>query len=161
MPVTVLTPQNAFVYRPRNLLISYISGVAATAICVAVGFICISKASSAAFSTSFSTIMRTTRNPELDRLVPPAETSGAEPLSKALAAIKLRIVRRKIPLSQDEGYTEVDVDNQTTGGLDWSCFAIPEEAHDLESAPSSKMSRVAKRPASEIDIDSLLMPDEV
>lgn len=99
VPVTVLTPQNAFVYRPRNLLISYISGVAATTVCVAVGFACISKASSEAFGTSFSTILRTTRNPELDGLVPAAETSGAEPLSKGLAAIKLRLVRGKKPLA--------------------------------------------------------------
>lgn len=160
MPVTVLTPQNGFVYRPRNFLISYISGVTATAICVAIGFICISKSSSAAFSTSFSTIMRTTRNPELDRLVPPAETSGAEPLSKGLAAIKLRLVRGKLPLSQHESYMGRVVDVQATGGLNRSCFAIPEEAPDLESAPSSKMSRTAEATASENDIDSLLMRDE-
>lgn len=85
VPVTVLTPQNAFVYRPRDLLISYISGVTATAVCVVVGFACISKASSEAFGTSFSTILRTTRNPQLDNLVSPAETSGSEPLSKPLA----------------------------------------------------------------------------
>lgn len=48
---------------------------------------------------------------------------------------------------------EGDVDIQTTGGLDWSCFAIPEETHDLESAPSSKTNRAT-------DIDSLLMQDE-
>ncbi|KAG6361328.1 hypothetical protein INS49_009553 [Diaporthe citri] len=160
VPVAVLTPQNAFVYRPRNLLISYISGVTATAICVLVGFVCISKASSEAFGTSFSTIIRTTRNPELDKLVPPAETSGAEPLSKGLAAIKLRLVRGKKPLSQGESDMEGDVDAENTSGGDWSCFAIPQDPHDLESAPSLKWRGKAKTPASEVDVDSLLMPDE-
>lgn len=104
--------------------------------------------------------MRTTRNPELDKLVPPGETSGAEPLSKELAGIRLRLVRGKIPLSQDESHMERDFDIDTTSGVDWSCFAIPEEAHDLESAPSSKLSRAVKSTASENDIDSLLMEDE-
>lgn len=55
-----------------------------------------------------------------------------------------------------------DVDLETTSGDDWSCFAIPEHAHDLESAPSSKTSRTrkAKSSASEIDVDSLLMPGD-
>lgn len=34
--------------------------------------------------------MRTTRDPELDKLIPPTEISSAEPLSKGLASIKLR-----------------------------------------------------------------------
>ncbi|KAL2287055.1 hypothetical protein FJTKL_06070 [Diaporthe vaccinii] len=160
VPVTILTPQNAFVYRPRNLLISYISGVTATAICVVLGFICISKSSAEAFGTSFSTILRTTRNPELDRLVPPVETSGAEPLSKGLATIKLRLIRGEKPLSQDQSDMDGDVGLETTSGDGWSCFAIPEDANDLESAPSSKTSRKAKSPASEIDVDSLLMPGD-
>lgn len=95
MPITVLTPQNAFVYRPHNLLISYISGVVITAIYMLVGFIYISKASSEAFNTSFSTIMRTTRNPELDKLIPPTKTRSAEPLSKGIASIKLRAFSRE------------------------------------------------------------------
>lgn len=160
VPVTVLTPQNAFVYRPRNLLISYISGVIATAICVVVGFVCISKASSEAFSTSFSTIMRTTRNPELDRLLPPAETSGAEPLSKKLARIKLRLLRGKKPPSQAQCEEGGDVDTETTSDDEWTCFAVPEDGHDLESAPYGEMSRKAKPPASDVDVDSLLMPGE-
>lgn len=160
VPVTVLTPQNAFVYRPRNLLISYISGVTATAVCVIVGFVCISKASSEAFSTSFSTILRTTRNPQLDNLVSPAGTSGAEPLSKPLATIKLRLVQGKRPLSQNQSHMEGDVDIETTGRDDWSCFAVLEDANDPESGLSLKSGRKTKPPASETDIDSLLIRDE-
>lgn len=44
MPITVLTPQNAFVYSPHNLLISYINGVIVTAIYMLVGFVYILKA---------------------------------------------------------------------------------------------------------------------
>lgn len=159
VPVTVLTPQNAFVYRPRNLLISYISGVTATAICVIVGFVCISKASSEAFGTSFSTILRTTRNPELDKFVPPSETSGAEPLGKALATIKLRLVQGEKPLSQDQSHVEGDVDSETTNGDDWSYFAVSEDANDPESALSLRLGKRKKSPASETDIDSLLIRD--
>lgn len=161
VPVTVLTPQNAFVYRPRNLLISYISGVTATAVCVIVGFVCISKASSEAFGTSFSTILRTTRNPQLHSLVAPAETSGAEPLSKPLARIKLRLVRVKKPLSQNQSHMERNVDIETTSGDDWSCFAVREDANDPESALSLKLGKRTKSPASETDFDSLLIRDEV
>lgn len=56
---------------------------------------------------------------------------------------------------------EGDVDIGTTNGSDWSCFAIPEDADDLESAPFSKTSRKAKAAASEIDVDSLLMPGDL
>lgn len=161
VPVTVLTPQNAFVYRPRNLLISYISGVTATAVCVIVGFVCISKASSEAFGTSFSTILRTTRNPQLDNLVSPTETSGAEPLSKSLAKIKLRLVRGKRPLSQNQSYMEGGVDIETTSGDSWSCFAVWGDADDSELTLSSKLGKKTKSPASEIDVDSLLMRNEV
>lgn len=49
---------------------------------------------SSAYDTSFSTILRTTRNPELDLLVPPEETTGAEPLSKELASARV-IIRQQ------------------------------------------------------------------
>lgn len=160
MPVKVLTPQNAYIYKSRILLISYISGVAATAICVAVGLVCISKASSAAFGTSFSTIVRTTRNPELDRLVSPAETSGAEPLSKELAAIKLRLVQGKKPIFQDRSDSEGEVDAETTSEDDWSCFAVSEDPSVLRLVPPLRLKR--KKPvASDSDLDSLLVPGDM
>lgn len=53
-----------------------------------VGLACI-RVSSNSYRSSFSTILRTTRNEQLDVLVPRGETSGAEPLSKVLAETNL------------------------------------------------------------------------
>lgn len=124
-----------------------------------VGFVCISKASLEAFGTSFFTILRTTRNPELDRLVPPAETSSAEPLSKELSAVKLRLFQGKKPLLLGPDNMQGGVDIETISGHGSSCFIVPKDAHDLDSAASLKITRNSRSSAFKIDVDSLLMPD--
>ncbi|ENH65708.1 hypothetical protein FOC1_g10001681 [Fusarium oxysporum f. sp. cubense race 1] len=91
--ITYLTTQIAFSYEPRNLFIAYGMGVLASAIIVIVGLLCI-KSASASYATTFSTILRTTRNPDIDAIVPAAETSGAEPLSKHLGDTRL-VLRRQ------------------------------------------------------------------
>ncbi|RFN48804.1 hypothetical protein FIE12Z_6859 [Fusarium flagelliforme] len=91
-PITRFSPQNAFSYEPRNLFIAYGLGIAFSLIVVIFGLLCI-KSASASYTNSFSTIVRTTRNPELDAVVPSAETSGAEPLSKHLSCVRL-VLRR-------------------------------------------------------------------
>lgn len=97
--------------------------------------------------------MRTTRNPELDALVSPAETNGAEPLGKELAATKLKLVRRKatIPLVQTGIGTGFD---EYSGGMSWTCFVVQEDV------PSSKMGGRSDPPTSDVDLDSLLAPSE-
>lgn len=55
---------------------------------VVYGLLCI-KSASASYANSFSTILRTTRNSDLDVVIPAAETSGAEPLSKNLGNVWL------------------------------------------------------------------------
>jgi hypothetical protein len=42
----------------------------------------------------FSSILRTTRNPELDTLVPAKDTQGAVPISKQLGGVKLVLERQ-------------------------------------------------------------------
>ncbi|KAI1053456.1 hypothetical protein LB506_012547 [Fusarium annulatum] len=91
--ITYLTTQIAFSYEPRNLFIAYGLGVLASAIIVIIGLLCI-KSASASYATTFSTILRTTRNPDIDTIVPAAETSGAEPLSKHLGDTRL-VLRRQ------------------------------------------------------------------
>lgn len=55
-------------YRPRDLAISYLVGFGVALACFGVGaWACLSNGCSA--WTSFSTVMRTTRNPQLDELV--------------------------------------------------------------------------------------------
>lgn len=104
-PITYWTTQNAYSYAPRNLLIAYGLGVvASTALCI-VGLVCISSAE-ASYGSSFSTILRTTRNPDLDALVPAAETSGAEPLSKELCKTRLVLQRGRMKV---DGVDEEDV----------------------------------------------------
>ncbi|KAL6791487.1 hypothetical protein GGI42DRAFT_335764 [Trichoderma sp. SZMC 28013] len=82
--VTVWTSLNEYSYNPRNLYAAYGTGIFATFAVVIVGLACIG-VSSTSYRSSFSTILRTTRNEELDMLVPRGETSGAEPLSNHLA----------------------------------------------------------------------------
>ncbi|KAF5689603.1 hypothetical protein FCIRC_1298 [Fusarium circinatum] len=91
--ITYLTTQIAFSYEPRNLFIAYGLGLLASAIIVVIGLLCI-KSASASYAATFSTILRTTRNPDIDTIVPAAETSGAEPLSKQLGDTRL-VLRRQ------------------------------------------------------------------
>ncbi|KAF5253985.1 hypothetical protein FANTH_1167 [Fusarium anthophilum] len=91
--ITYLTTQIAFSYEPRNLFIAYGLGLLASAVIVIIGLLCI-KSASASYAATFSTILRTTRNPDIDTIVPTAETSGAEPLSKQLGDTRL-VLRRQ------------------------------------------------------------------
>ncbi|TFB03258.1 hypothetical protein CCMA1212_004255 [Trichoderma ghanense] len=91
--VTIWTSLNEYSYNPRNLYAAYGTGIFVTLAVVIVGLACIG-ASSNSYKSSFSTILRTTRNEELDLLVPPGETSGAEPLSKHLAKTNLSFRHR-------------------------------------------------------------------
>ncbi|KAF4950753.1 hypothetical protein FSARC_13097 [Fusarium sarcochroum] len=111
-PITYLSPQIAFSYAPRNLFIAYGSGLLVAAIVVAFGLVCI-KSSSASYGNSFSTILRTTRNPDLDTMVPAAETSGAEPLSNHLgnSRLVLRSQGRRLGGMEEDTVTFFAVDS--------------------------------------------------
>nr|CEG04862.1 unnamed protein product [Fusarium clavum] len=92
-PITYSSTLNEFAYEPRNLIISYGVGFLLTLVIVIFGLLCI-RSASASYGSSFSTILRTTRNPDLDTVVPTAETTGAEPLSKHLGNIRLLLRRQ-------------------------------------------------------------------
>lgn len=158
VPVTVLTPQNAYFYSPRNLLISYVTGVVASTLAVGAGFFCIYKASSDVFSTSFSTILRTTRNPELDGLIPLTETHGAEPLSTKLAVTQLRLQRVGTPTSSPGSSIETEAYHER-GSQGWTYFAVVGNDSEVEVASSLKITRT-RVIAEDDDIDSLLMRNE-
>lgn len=98
--ITRSTALNEFSYEPRNLFIAYGTGFLVTSIIVAIGLICI-KSISASFGKSFSTILRTTRNPHLDTIIPATETSGAEPLSKHIG--KIRLILRDEAMKLENG----------------------------------------------------------
>ncbi|KAH7186164.1 uncharacterized protein B0J16DRAFT_305840 [Fusarium flagelliforme] len=92
-PITRFSAQNAFSYEPRNLFIAYGIGILFSLIVVIFGFLCI-KSASASYTNSFSTILRTTRNTDLDTIVTSTETSGAEPLSKEMGNVRLTLRRQ-------------------------------------------------------------------
>ncbi|KAJ3546933.1 hypothetical protein NM208_g1768 [Fusarium decemcellulare] len=92
-PITYLSPQNAFSYEPHNLFIAYGLGILVSTTIIIVGLLCI-KSASASYESSLSTILRTTRNPELDAMIPAAETSGANPLSNQLRNVRLSLRRQ-------------------------------------------------------------------
>ncbi|KAL4791249.1 hypothetical protein BDV19DRAFT_381782 [Aspergillus venezuelensis] len=67
LPVTVSSAQNFYRYHSRNLLAAYVSALGVTLACVAVGLVALYN-NGVSQSTSFSSVLLTTRNPELDRL---------------------------------------------------------------------------------------------
>ncbi|KAK3681731.1 hypothetical protein B0T22DRAFT_472736 [Podospora appendiculata] len=72
-----------FVYRTSDLLLPYgLSILFALAVCVA-GAVALDR-NGAAYNHDFSTLLRTTRKPDLDDLVGPAETTGCTPLDRQL-----------------------------------------------------------------------------
>ena len=84
---TVLTYPNKYVYEPRVLWLSYGITIGTTTICVGFGFEAIFR-NRTAFSNRFSTILRTTRNAEFDRLVDETD-DGADPVPKRIARAML------------------------------------------------------------------------
>jgi hypothetical protein len=95
--VAVTTPQNAYSYNNRrNLAIAYGLGIGFAAGVVAAGLVCI-HAVEGTFSTSFSTILRTTRGAQLDELVHASEMHGKEPLPKRLGRMNLLLKREDDP----------------------------------------------------------------
>ncbi|GKU09518.1 unnamed protein product [Fusarium langsethiae] len=123
-PVTHLSAQNAFSYEPRNLFIAYGIGILFSFIVVIYGLLCI-KSASASYANSFSTILRTTRNPDLDTVVPTAETSGAEPLPKHLGNVRLLLRRQG---NDSEG-----------GGDKATVFAVDPKPDDGKRAPTESL----------------------
>jgi hypothetical protein len=88
----VQSAQNEYSYSNRNLFIAYGVGFFVALATVVIGLICFWLAAHS-FNSSFSTFLRTTRNPELDALIPAAVTSGAYPTPKQIG--KRRIVLQK------------------------------------------------------------------
>lgn len=73
--VSGFTSKNFFLYQPKSLAISYLSALGVGVVCLAVGCWAVVVNGYSA-STSFSTIVQTTRNRELDGLAAAAAASG-------------------------------------------------------------------------------------
>ncbi|KAK3316761.1 hypothetical protein B0H66DRAFT_576522 [Apodospora peruviana] len=130
IPITVRTPQNAYAYSPRNLVIAYGLVIGFSLAIVIAGLVCI-YAAEGAFSASFSTIVRTTRGPQLDRIVQSSETHGKDPLPRNIAETKISLRRRQCG---GKGYGEA-VDERTSfviQGATEDVELLRSESRDLE-----------------------------
>jgi len=88
--VTVTSPQNIYTYQPFDLVLSYSIAIFAAVICAAIGFLAMMK-NSLSYTNNFSTILRTTRGEDLDKLVADGgEVNGADPLPAFIAGMELR-----------------------------------------------------------------------
>ncbi|KAE9381990.1 hypothetical protein N431DRAFT_282795, partial [Stipitochalara longipes BDJ] len=85
---TVTNSVNIFIYRRITLLVTYGSSIACALICVIVGCFALLR-NKLSYSNDFSTILRTTRRPELDMIVHESERIGADPLPNGIARTKV------------------------------------------------------------------------
>ncbi|KAL2837254.1 hypothetical protein BJY01DRAFT_46869 [Aspergillus pseudoustus] len=86
--VTSSFPQNFYSYNQRNLLAAYITSVGVTASCITVGLVAMHR-NGVSQDTSFSTVLLTTRNPELDNLAI-GQCLGSDKISDEVRNIQLR-----------------------------------------------------------------------
>ena len=86
--VTVIITQNLYTYQPFDLLLAYGLAILAAALCVAIGSLAI-LANGASYSSDFSTVLRTTRNSQLNSFVSNDETDGIDPLPNHIAETEL------------------------------------------------------------------------
>jgi hypothetical protein len=86
--VTDLTLRNYYFYGGTTLLAAYMSAVAVAIASVVVGFIALRR-NGVSQGTSFSSVLMTTRNPELDRLVT-GHCLGSEPLKDEIGKVRLQ-----------------------------------------------------------------------
>ncbi|KAL6233451.1 hypothetical protein BDW75DRAFT_231960 [Aspergillus navahoensis] len=82
--VTIHPNQTEYVYSQRNLLIAYGVSVFISLLCIIAGLITMWD-NGIAFTDSLTTILRATRNPKFDEIVPADSTTGADPVPESLS----------------------------------------------------------------------------
>lgn len=81
---------NVYVYNPMNLYIGYAWALTVSLMCVCWGFFVIYRHNQwSSYSMSFSTILRTTRYPEIDAIVCPEARKGTNPVPDDLLKVNL------------------------------------------------------------------------
>lgn len=83
-----LISHNFYLYSEGYLIIAYMTAIGVTVACVTVGFFALWR-NGVSQNTSFSSVLMTTRNPELDRLAI-GHCLGAEPLKKEIGKVRLQ-----------------------------------------------------------------------
>ncbi|CAI7641693.1 unnamed protein product [Penicillium glandicola] len=87
-PVTISSPRNFYTYDSRSLLAVYMAALGVTVVCVVVGFFAL-RENGVSHNTSFSSVLMTTRNPELDHLAN-GRCLGSYELEKEIGEVQLR-----------------------------------------------------------------------
>lgn len=100
--ITVSTTQLLYSYTPSFLLVSYFIGVAFSLLIVIVGLYAL-YTNGVSYSNSFSGILCTTRNSELD-VIAKGNCTGSKPLNEALASQRLQYGLLKQPDGAVDGH---------------------------------------------------------
>lgn len=100
---------NIYSYQPFDLYLSYGIGIVMVAFCTAIGCRALYR-NGVAYKDSWSTTLRTTRGRDLDAImdVRPTETSGAEPLSKAIERTSVTFSHSRKSSQTDQGDSNRD-----------------------------------------------------
>ncbi|KAK0276838.1 hypothetical protein LTR35_010232 [Friedmanniomyces endolithicus] len=107
--VTLATLENIYIYAAYKLWLAYGLAIAATALIAACGLAAM-MANGAAFSNSFSTILRLSRGADLDRKVQDADLSGRAPLPRYLEEATVKFSQEQVlGGDQNKGYTLIDM----------------------------------------------------
>lgn len=117
VPVTVSSPQNFYSYNSRNLLLAYATALGVSVGCVIVGFLALWE-NGVSQSTAFSSVLVTTRNPELDQLAV-GHCFGRDPIGKEIGEAKLRF--GEIPAGAGAGFRDY---RHAAFGMKWSVTGL-------------------------------------
>lgn len=127
-----------------------------TAVVVVASLISIARAKARTFDSSFSTILRTTRNPELDVLVASTGSSCTAPLAKQLAETKLRLVDAE---ATHEDFDSINDEDDLAPRTFFMVVRKGESKSDADD-PVEQNVKHHKQKMRLTDVDSLLIVDE-
>ncbi|KAL2818104.1 hypothetical protein BJX63DRAFT_84054 [Aspergillus granulosus] len=97
--ITIRTNEVLYLYSQKNLLIGYGVSIFVSLLCVIAGLLSMWD-NGIAFTDSFSTILRATRNPKFDEIIPLDSTTGSDPPPESLSRTRVQWV----PLSSSSGF---------------------------------------------------------
>ncbi|KAL3449045.1 hypothetical protein BJX65DRAFT_273979 [Aspergillus insuetus] len=112
--ITVYSNEVLYLYSQKNLLIGYGVSIFVSLLCVIAGLLSMWD-NGIAFTDSFSTILRATRNPRFDDIVPRDSTTGSDPPPEALARTRVQWVG--LPLASISGIPSGREDGLGFAGL--------------------------------------------
>lgn len=113
---TTITSEPRYTYRPTDIYIAYGSAVLCASICTIIGCIAL-YLNQASYSSDFTTVIRTTRRREISELITEQDSTGADPLGKAIAKVSVTF---HAPTNRTDGVvdsSEEEAKNQDERGF--------------------------------------------